>query len=464
MKKRLKKIWNWIDDRGGISEALRPLLSHPVPPGSKWSYVFGSATLFCFILQVATGVGLSLLYQPSTNNAYASLLYIQHQAPLGRILRSIHFFGASGMMIMMGAHMTRVYLMAAYKYPREMQWISGVVLLVLVVAMGFTGQVLRWDDNGVWSAIVAAEQLGRFPFIGKPLAHLLIGGDTLGGKSLSRFFSYHVFVFPSLLFLFIGYHVYLVVRNGISEPPKAGRLVNPKTYRAWYQKLLREKGHPFYPYSAWRDVVFAVIVITAIVALAIFIGAPPVEKAPNPSVVQASPRPDWYLLWIFALFALMPAHIESYAIVIVPPLALFVLFALPFLRNSGERSPLRRPWAIAGVAAVITFVGALLIVGNEAPWSARFNARPLATSLVPAAHADAQQGLLLFQQKACIYCHRVDGHGGKVGPDLSLVGRRLNEQQMMIRIINGGHNMPAFGQSLSGKELSEIVAFLRSRK
>jgi ubiquinol-cytochrome c reductase cytochrome b subunit len=464
MKKRLRNIWKWIDDRGGISEALRPLLLHPVPPGSKWSYVFGSATLFCFILQVVTGVGLSLLYQPSTNNAYASLLYIQHQAPLGHILRGIHFFGASGMMIMMGAHMIRVYLMAAYKYPREMQWITGVVLLVLVVAMGFTGQVLRWDDNGVWSAVVAAEQLGRFPLIGKPLAHLLIGGDTLGGKSLSRFFSYHVFVFPAMLFLFVGYHVYLVVRNGISEPPKAGRLVDPKTYRAWYQKLLREKGHPFFPYSAWRDVVFAVLVITAIVLLAIFIGAPAVEKAPNPSVVRTSPRPDWYLLWIFALFALMPAQIESFAIVLVPPLALFLLFALPFLRNSGERSPLRRPWAIAGVVAVVTFVAALLVIGRKAPWSAKFDAKPLPQNLVRGQSPEAREGMVLFRQKACVYCHRIGGSGGEVGPDLSLVGRRLNERQMKIRIINGGHNMPAYGQSMSGEELRKIIAFLASQK
>jgi ubiquinol-cytochrome c reductase cytochrome b subunit len=228
--------------------------------------------------------------------------------------------------------------------------------------------------------------------------------------------------------------------------------------------LLHEKGHPFFPYSAWRDVVFAVLIIAAIVALAVFIGAPPIEKPPDPSAVHASPRPDWYLLWIFALFALMPARIESYAIVIVPPLALFLLFALPFLRNSGERSPLRRPWAIAGVVSVITFVGALLIIGNKAPWSAKFDAQALPQGLAHSGTADAQEGMQLFQQKACIYCHRIDGHGGAVGPDLSLVGRRLNEQRMKLRIINGGHNMPAYGQSLRGDELRKIVAFLTSRK
>ncbi len=137
---------------------------------------------------------------------------------LGKTLRGIHYFGASGMIIMAGIHMLRVYIMAAYKYPREMSWISGVVLLILTISMGFTGQLLRWDANGVWSGIVAAEQMGRIPLIGKGVARLLLGGDTLGGQSLSRFFAYHVFLFPALLFLFVDFHLWLVVRNGISEP------------------------------------------------------------------------------------------------------------------------------------------------------------------------------------------------------------------------------------------------------
>lgn len=464
MRRLAKKIGRWIDDRSGISEALKPLLNHPVPPDSRWSYVFGSATLFCFLLQVFTGVGLALLYQPSSENAYASLHYIMNGATMGKTLRSIHYFGASAMIVMMGLHMIRVYIMAAYKYPREMNWITGVVLMVLVVIMGFTGQILRWDDNGVWSAIVAAEQLGRFPLIGKPLAHLLIGGETIGAKSLGRFFSYHVFIFPALIFAFVGFHVYLVIRNGISEPPKAGRPVNPATYRKWYQHMLKEKGQPFFPYSAWRDVVFGTGVILGILILSVVIGAPPVEKPPDPSAVHTSPKPDWYLLWIFALFALMPAEIESIAIITVPPLVLFLLLALPFFSNKGERSPVKRPWAIAGVVSVITFTGALLEVGNKAPWSADFKAKPLPENVVNSKDPQVLAGSVLFTDKACEYCHRINGYGGTHGPDLSLVGRRLNEQQLQIRIINGGHNMPAYGPSLSGEELNKIVAFLKTRK
>jgi ubiquinol-cytochrome c reductase cytochrome b subunit len=464
MKRFIKKSIRWLNDRSGISEMLKPLMNHPVPPGSRWAYVFGSATLFCFILQVATGIGLALLYQPSSDKAFQSLQYITYQATMGKTLRGVHYYGATGMIIMMGIHMLRVYLTAAYKYPREMNWISGVVLLILTISMGFTGQLLRWDDNGVWSAVVAAEQLSRIPLIGKFIAQLLLGGDTLGGQSLSRFFAYHVFLFPSMLFLFIGFHLWLVIRNGISEPAKAGRLVDPRTYRQWYKNHLRNQGVSFWPYAAWRDAVFSAAVIIAIVALAVLIGPPLLSKQPDPSMVNTEPKPDWYLLWIYALFALMPHAIESYVMFIGPLVVFFLLFALPFLSNKGERSPIKRPWAIVGSAAVVVSVVALLIAGNKANWSASFTAKPPPASIVTASDTMAAAGLVLFQQKACLYCHKIDEYGGNVGPDLTHVGNRLKEQDMIIRISNGAKNMPAYGSSLTNEELQKLLAFLKTRK
>ncbi|MGZ3880713.1 MAG: cytochrome b N-terminal domain-containing protein [Flavisolibacter sp.] len=459
----LKKTGRWINDRSGISEMLRPLLDHPVPPGSKWAYVFGSATLFCFILQVATGIGLALLYQPSSDKAFQSLQYITYKATMGRTLRGIHYFGASGMIVMAGLHMLRTYITASYKFPREMSWISGVVLLLLTVAMGFTGQLLRWDDNGVWSAVVAAEQLGRIPLVGKSIAQLLLGGDTLGGQSLSRFFSYHVFLFPAFIFVFISFHLWLVMRNGISEPPQAGRLVDPKTYRQWYQDMLRQSGVSFWPYAAWRDTLFGSLIIIAIVILAVVFGPPLLTKPPDPSMVFASPRPDWYLLWIYALFALMPPQIESYLMFLGPLVIFFLLFALPFISNRGERSPIKRPWSIIGSVFVVIVIISLLVVGNKAAWSPAFKTKPLTKSTVASRDTLASAGAVLFQQKACLYCHTINDVGGKVGPDLTHVADRLNEQQMIIRIVNGANNMPAYGGSLSGHELSKLVAFLKTK-
>jgi ubiquinol-cytochrome c reductase cytochrome b subunit len=413
---------------------------------------------------VATGIGLALLYQPSSSEAFRSLQYITYKATMGRTLRGIHYFGASGMIAMVGIHMMRTYLTAAYKYPREMSWISGVLLLVLTLGMGFTGQLLRWDDNGIWSAVVAAEQLGRIPLVGKGLARLLLGGDTLGGQSLSRFFSYHVFLIPALIFMITGFHLWLVVRNGISEPPKAGRLIDPATYRQWYRNMLRNSGVPFWPYAAWRDVLFGSLTIIAIVVLAVVFGPPAITKPPDPSNVITSPQPDWYLLWIYALFALIPPAIESYVMFLAPILIFFLLFALPFLSNKGERSPIKRPWAVAGSFFVVTMIASLLVVGTRANWSPDFKARGLTKTKLPASDTLALSGSVLFQEKACLYCHRINGEGGKVGPDLSHVANRLNETQMIIRIANGASNMPAYGSSLSKDELNKLVKFLETRK
>jgi len=324
----LKKIWKWIDDRSGFSESILPVITHPVPPRAKWSYVFGSATLFCFLLQVITGIALSLLYQPSSKEAYQSLQFITDEAKFGNVLRGIHYFGASAMIILVGLHMMRTYITASYKFPREMNWISGVFLLIFTIFMGFTGQLLRWDSNGVWSSVVAAQQLGRVPFVGKYLARLLLGGNTIGGQTLSRFYSYHVFIVPAFIFVFIAFHLFLVIRNGISEPPKAGRLIDPKTYRRWYQEMLKQKGVPFWPDAAWRDIIVSSFIIIAIIILAAVFGAPALTTPPDPSMVQTSPNPDWYMVPFFALFALMPHKIESVAMLLGPLITIILLFSI----------------------------------------------------------------------------------------------------------------------------------------
>ncbi len=447
--KGLRKFWTWLDDRAGISDALAPLFDHPVPPNAKWMYVFGSGTLFMFIVQVVTGVGLALIYQPTSETAYQSLRYITNEAPLGNILRGIHFFAASAMIFLIGIHMIRVYLTASFKYPREMSWISGLFLLLLTLAMGFTGQLLRWDSNGVWSAIVGAEQAGRIPLIGTTLARLFLGGDTLGGATLSRFFAFHVFLVPALIFALLGLHLYLVIKNGISEPPVAGKLVKRGKYREEYEELLRKEGVPFWPNAAWRDALFAIIVIFIVFAFAIFSGPPKIGAPPDPSNIQSTPRPDWYFLWVFAVFALMPPQIESFVIAFAPVvIGIFLLF-VPVIFNEGERSPLRRPWAIAVVLAIVTSVGVFWYEGTKSPWSPRFSAKPLTASDIGNVPPAAARGADLFYSKACLYCHKIGEKGGLRGPELTHVAERLTPEELTIRIVNGGGNMPPFGPMLS---------------
>ncbi|HEY3757596.1 MAG TPA: cytochrome b N-terminal domain-containing protein [Opitutaceae bacterium] len=460
----IKSTWNWIDDRTGLSEMLGPVMTHLVPHDAKWWYVFGSATMCAFMIQVFTGAALAFSYIPSAAEAYPTLQFISHDATFGSLLRGMHYYGASAMVLMVGAHMAQVFLFGSYKFPREMNWATGVLLLGFTLVMGFTGQLLRWDQTAVWSVVVAAEQAGRIPLIGTAIAHFTLGGTSVGGATLSRFFAIHVFAMPALIFAFTGLHVILVLRNGISEPPKPGDPVDPKTYRANYHRLMEKTGRPFWPDAMWRDIVFCVAMITVIILLAWFVGPPELGRPPDPSIVAANPRPDWYLLWYFGVLALLPHGSERYFMVFAPVLVGVLLIIVPFVWNTGERSPRRRPWAVAAVIATALMIGSFWIAGQKSSWSPVFDARPLPESIVGASSGPIAIGGRLFFDKSCIFCHAVQGQGGHRGPDLSAVGLRLRSDQIILRISNGGNNMPAFAGNLTPVELNELTAFLLSRK
>ena len=439
-------------------------MRHLVPPDARWWYVFGSATLAAFAIQVFSGVALAFSYVPSAANAYDALQFITHQAAFGRFMRGLHYYGASAMVLMVGLHMVQVFLFGSYKFPREMNWVTGSLLLGFTLVMGFSGQLLRWDQNGVWSVVVAAEQAGRIPVIGNWLAHFTLGGDTVGGATLSRFFAIHVFVMPALLFAFVGLHLLLVLRHGISEPPKAGQPVDPKSYRQQYEDLLKKSGKPFWPDAAWRDVVFSAVMVAAIVLLALWFGPPELGKPPDPSIIEADPRPDWYLLWYFAVLALLPHGSESYFMVLAPLAVGFLLILLPLVFPRGERSARRRPWAVALVLMVGLMIGTLWIAGARANWSPNFNARPLSAETVGATSGPVAEGARLFYEKGCLNCHLIGHDGGRRGPDLSVIGNKLARDQMILRISNGGLNMPAFAANLTPEQMEALVQFLRSRR
>jgi ubiquinol-cytochrome c reductase cytochrome b subunit len=461
--KIVKDLLDWLEDRTGLTKPIMHMLAHPVPPGAKWYYVFGTAIMTAFIVQVVTGIALSTLYVPSASQAYETVQYISHQAPLGAFIRAIHYYGASAMILFTGMHMIQVYLFGSFKYPRELNWLVGVALLFLTVAMGFTGQILRWDQNSVWTVAVGAQQALRIPVVGKLLVNVLVSGPEVGSATLSHFFSYHVFLLPGILIGGIVLHVWLVLHNGISEPPVAGELVDPKTYRKKYSDMLKRDGVPFWPDAAWRDIVFSTIVILGIVALAFWFGPPPVERPPDPSLVNAQPKPDWYLLWYFALLALLPKELEDWVIVLAPPLIVTIFLLVPILAPTGERSPSRRPWAVAAVAFIVSFVLALTVEGFKETWSPNFEAKVLTPEIIGAKSGPVYDGAQVFDNKGCLYCHAIAGHGGLRGPNLTEVADRLTKDQITIRIVNGGNNMPAYAGNITAKELQDLTAFLETR-
>ncbi len=461
----LKAFWRWFDDLTGFSKTLGWIVAHPVPPAkkSRWFYVFGSATLFIFMVQVFTGIALSSAYVTGSGQAYDSLRFIT-ASPLGRIMRGIHYFGASAMIILIGIHTIRVYLMGAYKYPRQMNWLSGAALLLFTLLMAFTGQLLRWDQIGFWTAVVAAEQAGRAPLIGNWLGHFILAGSTAGGATLSRFFSAHVFFIPAAIFLFIGLHLYLVLYNGISEPPKAGRPVDPRTYRYWYESLVKREGLPFWPYAAWRDMFFGALVILTVFLLGVSVGPPELGNPPDPTIINASPRPDWYFLWYFALLSLIPHWMERWVIILGPLAFGIFLIALPLVGRKGERSPLRRPWSILLVVFTVGLIGYYWRLGRLAPWSPRLEAQPLPVSVVGVASGPIADGAKVFYAKGCEYCHLISGYGGIRGPDLSYAGDRMTRAQMATRVFSGAVNMPSYVGNMSSEDLNALLTFLASRR
>jgi ubiquinol-cytochrome c reductase cytochrome b subunit len=463
IRKLFRQTVDAFEERTGLIKFFGDVMRHPVPPNTGWWYVFGSAVLVAFMMQVVTGIALATRYVASSGSAYQVLEFITYKAVLGNFLRGMHFFGASAMILLVGIHMIQVFLMGCYKYPREINWLSGVMLLFITVAMGFSGQLLRWDQTAVWATVLAAEMLGRTPFIGTYLARFLLGGKTLGGATLSRFFAFHVFFLPAAIFALVGLHLYLVIHDGISAPPVPGEKVNPKTYRAEYEKLLEERGVPFWPDAAWRDVVVAFAVVVTIASLAYFIGPPALGGPPNPSLLANDPRPDWYMLWYFAVLALLPRGMESVFMVAAPVAAIVFLLLVPVLWNKGERHPSRRPWAVAAVLMIVLSIVAFWIEGSISPWSPKFDAQPLSAALVGTTSAPIVTGAQLFHDKGCEFCHTIDGHGGMRGPDLTEVAHRLSVNDLRIKIANGGGNMPSFAGILTHDELDNLVTFLESR-
>ena len=210
---------DWVDERSALSGVTRWILFRKVPKGINWFYTLGSASLFAFLSQAVTGVFLAMYYDPSVTNAYESTRHITNEVFLGEFVRGMHKWGSSVMVILLFLHMARVFFFGAYKYPRELTWIIGVVLLILTFVMSLTGYLLPFDQRSLWATIVAANITGTGPFAGPFLADFLRGGAEFGATTLSRFYAIHMLLLPGLIVALIGAHLYLVTRLGITAPP-----------------------------------------------------------------------------------------------------------------------------------------------------------------------------------------------------------------------------------------------------
>lgn len=212
-------IVGWVDERTGASGFLRAFMFRKVPKGTNWFYTLGSATMFAFLAQAVTGVFLAMYYDPSPTRAYDSVQYITNEVFLGELVRGMHRWGATVMVVLVFLHMARTFFFGAYKYPRELNWVVGVVLLVLTLAMAFTGYLLPFDQRSFWATVVGVNINGTGPVLGPYLADFLRAGPEFGATTLSRFYAIHMLLIPVLIAALIGVHIYLVTKLGTTAPP-----------------------------------------------------------------------------------------------------------------------------------------------------------------------------------------------------------------------------------------------------
>jgi ubiquinol-cytochrome c reductase cytochrome b subunit len=462
----LRKIALWIDERLYVSKLYASTAGHSVPKNAEsWFYVFGSGTLLCFIIQVVTGTCLAFVYTPSATEAYTSLEYLNYQQSLGWLLRAIHNWGSTFMVAIMILHLTQVFLFGAFKYPREMTWISGVVLLLCTLGMAFTGQVLRFDQDAYWGLGIGAAMMGRVPVIGPNLVHLMLAGPIIAGETLSRFFTLHVFIIPGTIIALVSLHLRLVLTKGINEYPVPGKPVEKETYAEEYETLLKKEGVPFFPKAISKDLVFSGLVILGILGCALYFGPEGPHGVPDPTQINTVPKPDFFFLWLYAVLALLPDYLETVLILTVPVIAIGFLFALPFISGTGEKSARRRPVAVLSVIVIFLALGTFNYLGTFAPWSPKMSAwsgQATPFKYVKGRSPLELRGALVLQSKQCRNCHSLDGSGGLRGPALDGVATRLTSDQLVRQVIQGGGNMPAYGKNLSPAEVDAIVAFMQT--
>jgi ubiquinol-cytochrome c reductase cytochrome b subunit len=462
----IKEVGAWFDQRLQLGTPLRETMQHPVPrETASWFYVFGSAALTVFCFQLLTGILLAMIYVPSAGEAWNSLQILNTQVTLGWFIRALHGWGSNFMLAIVLIHMVQVFLFGAHKFPRELTWIVGILLLLLTLGMAFTGQVLRFDEDAYWGLGIGASIASRVPVLGPWLVKLLLGGPIIAGATLSRFFALHVFVIPGSLIAFVGLHLLLVLKLGINEWPMPGRVVRRSDYLENYHNLTRKDGVPFVPYAVWKDVVFSGLILLSIAACAVYFGPFGPSGQPDPTIIQTAPRPDFFFLWLYAVLSLLPPSLETPVLLIGPVVALIVLLALPFVSGEGEKSWKRRPIAVLTILLVAVALGTFTHLASHAPWSPVMDAwssTPVPARFLNRRTALERQGALVFQAKQCRNCHALDNSGGKRGPALDAVAVELTTDQLVRQVLQGGGNMPAYGKNLSPAETTALVAFLET--
>ena len=448
MKRGWDRVSNWLDHRTGMQTAIRQFLYEDIPASSGWHQVLGSVAVFLFLVQAFTGALLAFNYAPTPGDAYNSLRYILTELTGGRLMRGLHHWGASMMIVVVVLHMTQVFLYGAYKKPREATWMVGVLLLLLTLAYGLTGYLLPWDNRAYWGTVVATQIAAQAPLLGPYLSRLLGGGGAVGVVTFARFYGLHVLLLPPATLLLIALHVNLVRKHGVAPAPG--------------DELLPSKK--FYPVQVFKDTV-AIFIAFAILFLLAAAVRVPLEQLADPTDTSYVPRPEWYFLFLFQTLKMFAGPLEVVGSVVLPSLAVLTLILVPFLDRGRMVKVTRRTFALAFVAlAAIGWGGltaaAVITTPKAAPLAEIDYSGPTDwMQLSP----EEMAGVAYFRQENCTSCHTIGERGSKVGPDLTRISIHKDAAWMIAHFkrpsaMRPGSSMPPI--QLSDAQLNSLAAFL----
>jgi ubiquinol-cytochrome c reductase cytochrome b subunit len=448
MRRYLTAVNDWLDHRTGLPTAIRTFLYEDIPASSGWHQVFGSVAVFLFLVQALTGALLAFNYAPTPGDAYNSLRYILTEVTAGRLMRGLHHWGASMMIVVVVLHMLQVFLYGAYKKPRETTWMVGVVLLLLTLAYGLTGYLLPWDNRAYWGTVVTTRIAAQAPFVGSYLMRLLGGGDDIGVVTFARFFGLHVLLLPPATTLLIGLHVYLVRKHGVAPEP-GDESVPPKK---------------FYPQQVLKDTVSIFIAFSILFLMAVMVRVP-LEQLADPTDTSYIPRPEWYFLFLFQTLKLFKGPLEVIGSTILPGLAVLVLILVPFIDRGVMVKVTRRTFA--AVVVVLTMIGwggltmaAVVTTPKQQGEIAIDYSEPTEwMQLSP----EEMAGVGYYRAENCASCHSLTGSSAGIGPDLTRTASRRTAAWMIQHFkspagVRPGSSMPPI--QLSDSQLNTLAAFL----
>jgi ubiquinol-cytochrome c reductase cytochrome b subunit len=441
MRTVIRKILDWVDHRTGLETAVKDFLYEDIPASSGWHQVFGSVALFLFLVQAFTGVLLAINYAPTPGEAYHSLRYIIEELTGGRLLRGLHHWGASAMIVVVGLHLVQVAIWGAYRKPREATWLVGVLLLLLVLAFGLTGYLLPWDNRAYWATVVTVEISGLAPGLGDYIKRFLGSQDgSIGAVTFARFYGLHTMLLPFVTTFLILFHVYLVRKHGVAPAPE-------------------DVGRPpkkFYPGQAFKDTVAVFIAFVILFTLAVVVDAP-LERMADPNDRTYIPRPEWYFLFLFQTLKFFEGSLEVVGAIVLPTLAILGLALVPFL----DRSQLTRVWQRT---FAMTVVGLLAIGWTSLTIAAivttpKQSERPVVdggwTLLSPAELA----GYSHFRASGCESCHNILDGPPKAGPTLATLAQRKPLSWTLAHLQDPGTGEPTPAASLPRPQRNALAAF-----